>query len=70
MTIFILSVIFIDKADKKAQRERELKMEREQIEREEEIKELSLKMRRKYVSVSFNILVMQLINSMVFSPIS
>lgn len=44
-----LCVWFPDKADKKAQRERELKMEREQIEREEEIKELSLKMRRKYV---------------------
>lgn len=42
----------LDKADKKAQRERELKMEREQIEREEEIKELSLKMRRKYVYFS------------------
>jgi len=41
--------LVLDKADKKAQRERELKMEREQIEREEEIKELSLKMRRKYV---------------------
>lgn len=46
---------FVDKADKKAQRERELKIEREQIEREEEIKELSLKMRRKYV-LSLNML--------------
>jgi len=33
-------------------------MEREQIEREEEIKELSLKMRRKYVFASLNISVM------------
>lgn len=46
---------FIDKADKKAQRERELKIEREQIEREEEIKELSLKIRRKYVLPSLNV---------------
>lgn len=48
-SIYNISFWFLDKADKKAQRERELKMEREQIEREEEIKELSLKMRRKYV---------------------
>jgi len=47
--MYNISFWFLDKADKKAQRERELKMEREQIEREEEIKELSLKMRRKYV---------------------
>lgn len=47
--IYYKSIWLLDKADKKAQRERELKMEREQIEREEEIKELSLKMRRKYV---------------------
>lgn len=46
---------FIDKADKKAQRERELKIEREQIEREEEIKELSLKIRRKYVLPFLNV---------------
>lgn len=51
INVLLIKFYFVDKADKKAQRERELKMEREQIEREEEIKELSLKMRRKYVYV-------------------
>jgi len=55
LLIYYKFIWLLDKADKKAQRERKLKMEREQIEREEEIKELSLKMRRKYVLILSNI---------------
>ena len=41
--------VFTDKADKRAEKEKLQKVEQERMNREEEMRELALRLRRKYV---------------------